>query len=231
MSHYKHIFFDLDHTLWDFRSNSRAVLHALHTDLGLAERDIPVAEFVEVYEEVNDELWGRMEAGRMDKEVLRVLRFRTTLQRFGVKDDALARQFGFEYLERCPKHGLLNPGARELLLDLAPRYRMHIITNGFEEVQRIKLATSGIADLFEQMVSSEQAGIGKPDARIFALAMRKAGAVADTSLMVGDNAVADIGGARGAGIDQVHYTEEGSEQVDCTYRITHFDQLRPVLLG
>lgn len=229
MKRYRHLFFDLDHTLWDFQGNSRAVLEELHAELDLAGLDIPLEEFVPTYEEINEHLWGRYEAGDIDKAVLRVLRFRNTLLRFGVKDDRLARTLGTVYLERCPQRPGLNPGARALLEDLRPHYALHIITNGFHEVQRTKLQASGIDHLFTVVLSSEMAGAAKPDARIFQHALRTAGAQADESLMIGDNAVADISGARGAGIDQVHYAPLGSA-LDATYRIAHFDELRVVLL-
>jgi putative hydrolase of the HAD superfamily len=228
---YRHLFFDLDHTLWDFRGNSRAVLLELHAELELGDRHgIPVHEFVPTYEEINEGLWGRYESGKLDKALLRVLRFRNTLLHFGIKDHRLARTLGEHYLDRCPRRSALNPGAMELLNDLRPRYALHIITNGFQDIQRMKLDASGITGLFSVVLSSEQAGAGKPHPRIFQRALRLAGADATDSLMIGDNVVADIAGARNASIDQAHYMPEGAFDAQATYRITHFDELRPVLL-
>lgn len=232
MSRYRHIFFDLDHTLWDFRANSRATLRELHGDLGLPERGIATAdELIEVYEEVNAGLWRRYEAGRIPKEVLRVLRFRTTLGRFGVRDDRLAGRLAHEYLDRSPRRSALHAGVRELLDDLSADHRLHIITNGFQEVQRTKLECSGIRGRFEVVLTSEQAGAAKPDLRIFRRALELAGASAHESLMVGDDARNDTGGARGAGIDQAHFTgEEGTEpDLEATYRFAHFGELRRLL--
>ena len=229
MRRYRHLFFDLDHTLWDFQANSRAVLAELHGELALAERDVPLDEFVPAYEEVNEHLWSRYEAGDIDKSVLRVLRFRNTLLRFGLKDDRLARTLGETYLERCPHRALLIPGAAGLLRDLRPHYELHIITNGFHDVQCTKLRTSGIQQWFGVVLSSEVAGAAKPDERIFRHALRAAGATASESLMIGDNAVADIAGARTAGMDQAHYAPSGGA-VEATYRLAHLDELRTVLL-
>ncbi|MFT3886333.1 MAG: YjjG family noncanonical pyrimidine nucleotidase [Flavobacteriales bacterium] len=226
MKHYRHVFFDLDHTLWDFHTNSRAVLAELHAEFGLLERGIAHDEFLQTYEEVNEGLWERYEAGRLDKQVLRVLRFRNTLLRFGMKDDRLASAIGSLYLERTPRRTALNPGALALLCELHGRVGLHIITNGFDATQRTKMMGSGIGHFFGVVLTSEGAGMRKPDPRIFHLALKRAGALAGESLMVGDNAVADIRGAREAGIDQAHYAPVGAGDAEATYRIAHFDELR-----
>jgi putative hydrolase of the HAD superfamily len=226
---YRHLFFDLDHTLWDFRTNSRAVLLELHAELKMEERGIPEAGFVSVYEAVNAELWQGHDAGVVPKEVLRALRFRKALEHFGVKDSGLAKQLEETYLDRCPRRSALNPGAMELLRDLRPHCRMHIITNGFLETQALKLAASGIRPFFDVVLTSEQAGANKPSLRIFRHALRSAGAKAVESLMIGDNATADIAGARNAGMDQAHYASRADGDPQATVRFSHFDELREVL--
>lgn len=231
MSRYRHLFFDLDHTLWDFTANSRATLAELHVDGGLEALGVPDAHaFIEVYEEVNSVLWQRYEAGRLHRDVLRVLRFRNTLLRFGVRDDKLAAWLGATYLERCPVKPGLMPGARELLDDLRGRYELHIITNGFTEVQATKLERSGIAEHFGAVITSEQAGVGKPDPRIFAHALRKARATAEESLMIGNSVLADMAGARAAGWDHAHFAAETEADPLATYRVVHMDELRGILL-
>lgn len=231
MKRYRHIFFDLDHTLWDFRANSRATLRELHAELGLADRGIDAAEeLIEAYEEVNAGLWRRYEAGRIPKEVLRVLRFRAALQHFGIADGRLASTLSSDYLEHCPRKPGLMPGAMEALAALAPGHRLHIITNGFDEVQRVKLACSGLAPYFNVVLSSERAGAAKPDARIFAEALRRSGARADESLMIGDSAEADMLGARNAGWDHAHYTAETAPDLLATYRIGRLTDLLGLLL-
>lgn len=229
MKRYRHLFFDLDHTLWDFRANSRATLRELIDAHGLADRGVEPGRFVAVYEEVNAALWAEHGAGRMPKEVLRVLRFREALRRCGVLDNRLPEALSRDYLAHCPRKPGLMPGARELLDAIAGRYRLHIITNGFEEVQRVKLACSGIGARFEVVLSSERAGAAKPDPRIFHAALRQAGAGADESLVIGDSMEADMAGARAAGIDQAHYHAETAPDALATYRVAHHDALRRLL--
>ncbi len=232
MSRYRHVFFDLDHTLWDFRSNSRCTLIELHEEMELTARGVGDPDaFVEVYEEVNAGLWRSYENGALDKAVLRVLRFDETLKRFGVKDGELAGRLGREYLSRCPKRSALNPGVGDLLNALRGNVAMHVITNGFQEVQELKLISSGITPYFNIMLTSERAGARKPSPVIFAEALRLAGADREGSLMVGDDIRADMEGARGAGIDQAHFVADGMPaDADATYRFSHFNELLPLFL-
>lgn len=230
MKRYAHLFFDLDHTLWDFRANSREALRELVEAHGLLARGLPDAEaFIGAYEEINAALWAEHGAGRMPKEVLRVLRFRTALQRFGIADGRLAGRLAEGYLELSPRKTALMPGARELLDAVKDRHRLHIITNGFEEVQRVKLACSGLDGLFDVVVTSERAGAAKPQPAIFHHALRLAKADPEQSLMIGDSVEADMHGARMAGLDHVHYHAETEPDPDATLRVAHHDELRRLL--
>ena len=231
MAKYEHLFFDLDHTLWDFETNSRATLDELFTDLGLAERGISSSkEFIEVYEDINFSLWEKYRVGKIDKAVLRVLRFRNALLQFGVRDDELARKVGDEYLDRCPHRTALMPGAIELLDYLRGKYVLHIITNGFQEVQAIKMEGSGLSEHFEVIITSEKARAKKPDPKIFNHAFHLSGAQASNSLMIGDSLVADVGGAKAVGMDQVHFDPHGrTPEQHSTYKISALQQLNKVL--
>jgi putative hydrolase of the HAD superfamily len=228
---YEHLFFDLDHTLWDFRTNSQQTLRELHAELDLQAHGVEdVDALIAVYEEVNKGLWRRYEAGHLSKDVLRILRFRNTLLQFGVRNDALASRMGDAYLEQCPRKPGLFPGAAEVLAELGSRYHLHIITNGFHSVQQVKLLTSGIRDHFNVVLSSEQAGASKPDGRIFAQALKLSGARADTSLMIGDDRETDMRGARDAGWDHVHFAAETEPDPLATHRISRLEELRGLLL-
>ncbi len=231
MKKYAHLFFDLDHTLWDFETNSRETLRELHRAEHLVERGIAdAAEFIDTYEEVNNGLWRRYENGHIDRYVLRVLRFRNTLLHFGLKDDVLADRLGHDYLAMTPKRTALMPGARELLADLGAHYRIHIITNGFHEVQQEKIACSGLDHHFDLVLSSEMAGAKKPDPRIFRAALHRTKATAQESLMIGDSVAADIVGARTAGWDQAHFAPNGGGDEEATYVLKRLDDLRAILL-
>lgn len=231
MKRYRHLFFDLDHTLWDFRANSRVVLRQLFDELALASQGVSDAPaLIEVYEEINAGLWERYERGHIDKSVMRVLRFRNTLLHFGVRDDRLATLMGEAYLDRTPRMSALNDGALALLEDLRPLYGLHIITNGFAEVQETKLLSSRIRHLVDHVITSEGAGANKPDERIFRKALKLAHAEVQECLMIGDSITADMDGARRMGMDHAHYAPHGSEDQRATYRLKHLDDLRPILI-
>ncbi|HRH37579.1 MAG TPA: YjjG family noncanonical pyrimidine nucleotidase [Flavobacteriales bacterium] len=230
MSRYKHLFFDLDHTLWDFQGNSRATLRELFETERLMEAGVSSAEeFIDTYEEINHALWAKHSAGVIPKEVLRALRFREALGRFGVKDNRLAQRLEHEYLARCPLRSLLMPGALEVLTSLHGRYRMHIITNGFDEVQGIKLNSAGITHFFDVVLTSERAGAAKPSPVIFQSALHRTNATAETSLMIGDNIDADMHGARQAGWDHVHYAAACERDPLATHSIAHWKEFEALL--
>jgi putative hydrolase of the HAD superfamily len=203
---YRHLFFDLDHTLWDFARNSREALLEIYQEWRLTEYlGVSAERFLVIYQEENDQLWSQYRAGRMDKATLRVERFARSLNRLGASDGSLARQFDEAYLARAPLKTSLIPGTISLLNHLQGRYRLHILTNGFEETQHQKLKQTGLASYFEEVITSDQVKTHKPAARLFVTALRRAGATRRESLMIGDSWEADVLGARGAGIAQAYF--------------------------
>jgi len=206
---YKHLFFDLDRTLWDFDSSSRQTFDELfriyHLDkYGIASVDA----FTEVYHKHNNYFWDLYRKGAIKKEVLRGIRFVETLKSFNIDNPELADNLTEDYLYHSPRNVFLFPNTHETLTYLQKKVTMHLITNGFDEVQKIKLEESGLRKYFTTVVTSEEAGVKKPDIRIFEFAMNKAQAQATESLMVGDDLEADIEGARQVGMDQVFFNPE-----------------------
>lgn len=228
---YEHLFFDLDRTLWDFDSNSRLALSEVHEHLGLAGVGIvDKAAFITKFEEINERLWAAYRMGNIHKKLLRSLRFYKTLEHFGCKDEYLAQQMGDMYIAISPMKTTLLPNAIESLDYLAGKYRMHIITNGFEEVQHTKLREAGLTPYFDLIMTSELASARKPDPIIFKLALQKVGGQAAASLMIGDDLVADIGGARSLWMDQVFYNPQKSvHQEEVTHEIADLIELKGIL--
>jgi len=196
------VFFDLDHTLWDFDRNSGLTFRKI-----LAENDmaVPLDAFLEVYVPLNLEYWKQYRENRITKDELRYLRLRKTFDELQVDiTDALIHLLAERYIEELTSFSHLLPDAREALDYLHPQYRLHIITNGFHEVQDRKLRNSGIHMYFTQVINSEMAGVKKPDPYIFRLALERAGTTPEKSLMIGDNLEADILGARAVGLHTLH---------------------------
>lgn len=205
----EHIFFDLDRTLWDFERNSAETLTELFGELKLAHAGVPDAPtFIRTYVEKNDLCWALFRQNKMSKDSLRTERFAMALAEFQINDGAIAREMAEQYVERSPLKTALFPHASETLTYLAQRYTLHIITNGFEEVQHIKLRQSGLEPYFKTVTTSERAGCKKPEARIFQHAMAVAGAHNFNSLMVGDDWEVDIQGALNAGMKAVYFAPD-----------------------
>ncbi len=230
MGQYKHIFFDLDRTIWDFDRNSGETLKELYHKYRL-ERSIDDPEdFVRVYHEINMELWGFYRKGEMTKDTLRAKRFRMSLARFGVTDDALAERIGDEYLDISPTKTLLVPHAREVLAYLQNTYRLHIITNGFHVTQQIKLKNCRLEQYFQSLTTSEEVGHNKPRPEIFHQALSSVNARKKESLMVGDDLEVDVRGARRFGIDQVFLNRDGVVYHEpVTYEIETLLELKDIL--
>lgn len=197
------IFFDLDHTLWDFERNSALTFQKIFAE---AEIEVSLSKFLEVYVPLNLAFWKLYRENKINKPDLRYQRLKTTFDAIGyeIKDEVI-NILSAEYITNLAAYNNLLPNTVEILNYLKPKYKLHIITNGFEEVQTRKLVNSNISGYFNQVINSEMAGVKKPNPEIFELALHKANTRADRSLMVGDNIEADILGAKAAGFHALHF--------------------------
>lgn len=202
---YRHLFFDLDHTLWDFEANARATLETLYDGLQLQSRGVHDFElFYRNYLGHNEKLWERYRKGYIKQEELRVKRMWLSLLDFKIADDTLSRAMSTQFLDLLPTRTILFPHTREILQYLVDKgYTLHLITNGFEKTQHSKLRYSGLTLFFKEVITSEGSNSLKPHKEIFEYALRKTGARLHESIMIGDTPEVDILGARNAGMDQV----------------------------
>lgn len=203
---YKHIFFDLDRTLWDFDYNSQLTLDYIFKKLNLRSIGIKSpAVFIKTYKRVNKHLWLKYRDGLLTKEKLRSKRFNETLCQLGVFDDSLSEKISELYIKYSPKQKKLVPNTKYILEFLRKKYKLHIITNGFKEVQFIKLQNSGIYNYFENIIISEDIGVLKPNKKIFLFAINLCKSKPEECLMIGDDIKSDILGAKQVCVDQVFY--------------------------
>lgn len=207
---YKHVFFDLDRTLWDFDAAAEVAFERIYDKYGLKSLGIPSAhEFHEVYHPLNEQLWVLYRSDQITKDELNRIRFLKPLEHYGIHDVELADHLSEDYVYWSPRIVRLVPGTMDLLDYLKPKYHLHLITNGFQEVQHTKLSGSGLEPYFETLTVSEEVGVKKPNPEIFRYALKKAGATAEESLVIGDEMAVDIDGARAAGIDQILFNPSG----------------------
>lgn len=231
MPRYKHLFFDLDHTLWDYTSNSREALIEMYSQLNLEGIFKNSGNLVNTFRQYNEWVWGEYKNDRMTKSVLRTRRFELTLEEFGVSDSEFAIRMNNAFLEIMPYKTALVDGAWELMEYLESKsYKMYIVTNGFTNTQIEKLSSSKLNQFISKMFSSEQIGYNKPKPQIFEWALKSANARKAESLMIGDELVADVSGARKFGIDQVYYNPLALPHTeDVTYEIRSLLELKGIL--
>ncbi|MBC7552628.1 MAG: noncanonical pyrimidine nucleotidase, YjjG family [Taibaiella sp.] len=227
---YKHLFFDLDHTLWDFDRNSEVTLRKLYQEYDLKSRGIEDFDTMfKSYIVHNDKLWDRYRKGFIKRDELRWKRMWLMLLDHKVADTALAHELGVAYLEILPTQTLLLPHAKELLDHCKGRYEMHLITNGFETTQRLKLQYSGISRYFTHLITSERSNSMKPYKEIFDFALQLANADMNDSIMIGDAADIDILGAINAGWDTVYFNQHNTaHKHKPTYEVTELRALMNV---
>jgi putative hydrolase of the HAD superfamily len=228
---YKCVFFDLDHTLWDYETNSRETLHELFDSYGLASKGVTDREsFYNQFRKVNYSLWDLYDRELINHDYIRIERFKQILDHFGAYEEKLSTDISVDYLRACPSKGNLMPHAISVLEYLSSQYKLTIVTNGFEEIQNIKLTSGNIARFFDHIVTSQKAGHRKPSQKIFQYALAANSMQCDDVIMIGDNLVTDIGGAKGASIDAVFFNPDKikhSTQTD--HEISCLSELQKIL--
>ena len=228
---YKHLFFDLDHTLWDFDANAKETLEELYSIFDLCNRiDTAFEDFYPKYLYNNEVLWNRYHHGKITSEELKWKRMWRTLLDFKIADEALAREMSLKFLEILPTKKLLFPHSIEILNYLTQKgYVLHLITNGFEKTQWSKLNNSGLGGYFKEVITSEGSNSLKPKKEIFDFARFKAMASLQESIMIGDNLDADVLGAMNAGMDSVFVNHINAvANIKPTYTVTHLQQLESI---
>lgn len=223
----KAVFFDLDHTLWDFEKNSAMAFEFIFERHYL---DIDCDAFLKAYVPVNVQYWKLFRDDKITQHELRYGRFRETFSQLGiVVNDDLIETLAHEYITHLPTFNHLYDGAIEMLDYLKQKYSLHIITNGFHEVQQHKLRNSNIGHYFETVTNSETAGCKKPNPQIFEFALRAANADKSCSIMIGDCIEADIQGALDCGIDAIYFNEHKLCAPETIVQVSHLLELKNLL--
>ena len=227
MSHFiKHIFFDLDHTIWDFDRNAQETLLELYEAYQLKALGLNSVDFIERYTANNHSLWQQYHLGEITKEKLRQDRFRNTFLELGVKPELIPIEFEEDYVRISPTKTNLFEGAEKVLTYLQNKYDLHIISNGFKETTLTKMDLCGLNPYFTNVIISEDVGINKPDRLIFEHAITKADAKVEESIMIGDSLEADIRGAQNFGMKAIFFNPLNIAQPkDVEWQISHLEEL------
>lgn len=205
---YKHVFLDLDNTLWDFKANSHETISFLFEKYKLNKKISDFTIFYNDYQEVNAGLWQMYREAKIEKNQLRWKRFYDTFLLYGIVDLKLSENFGKDYVEISPRKTIMFPYAMEVVDYLSKKYQLYILTNGFKEVQYIKLENTGLSKFFKMIFTSEELGFQKPNNQCFEKALSLAGADKTETIMIGDDLDIDILGAKNVGIAQIFFNHE-----------------------
>jgi putative hydrolase of the HAD superfamily len=223
----KHIFFDLDHTLWDFDRNSG---YAFELVFKKNKINIAIDDFLKHYIPRNQYYWKLYQVDKISLQDLRYLRLKDVFDVLAFKiSDAMIDQLSEDYIEYLPSSNLLFDGAIEVLEYLKPNYKLHIITNGLHFVQEKKLKNSNINHYFTTITNSELAGVKKPHQGIFDYALSLANASKVDSIMIGDSLEADIEGALDFGMDAVFFNENSIPVDAHISQVNHLLELKNIL--
>lgn len=228
---YKNLFIDLDDTLWDTYHNNKECLEEVYTDYHFNRYYASFEAFFDIYMPHNEELWRQYRAGEIDRQTLIIDRFRYVLKPMGIEDTKAVLSVNNDFLHRTTTKTRLVPGAIQLLEYLRPSYRLYILSNGFREVQDLKMKNSGLSPYFDRMVLSEDAGIQKPHKGIFDFALKNTNSRRKETLMIGDSWEADILGAYNSRIDQLWLNPEGLS-ANCftpTFTVASLEEITNIL--
>lgn len=229
---YKHVFFDLDQTLWDFKRTSLEVKEELFYkfNISIVNNEIDYQKFKEKYEEINAGLWEMYRNDEIDKYTLNFRRFNDTIAAFNIVDKDLGKQMADYFVHEIGKKTYFFEGALDLLDYLQKKYSLHVITNGFEEVMHERFRRHDLYKHFTTITTSEMAKSMKPHKEIFSFALSAASANANESIMIGDNYDVDIVGAHNAGIDTIWVnTEENIAENCATYTVKNLPEIKTIL--
>jgi YjjG family noncanonical pyrimidine nucleotidase len=231
MKKYSTVLFDLDHTLWDYDKNSRETLTELYDHHRIDQFGyFGFEDFHDAFQKVNLHLWDQHDRGLIDRHYIRDQRFPMVLSEFSVVDADFSNRLSEHYMTLSPTKKNLIPHAVDVLEYLMPRYPLYLVTNGFDEIQSTKVSSGGIEKYFKAIVTSEKAGHKKPAREIFDYTLQKGGHANSEALMIGDNLLTDIAGARNAGIDSVLFNpKKQKHSATVAHEISDLLELKEIL--
>jgi putative hydrolase of the HAD superfamily len=231
MQTYQTVFFDLDHTLWDFNLNCAETLQELYKIYDLEQFGFSIPDFQKTYRHINDSMWEGFHRNEVSKEELRTERFPRTFKLLGIESDKVPSQLDTHFIELCPTKPHVHPNSFEILEYLKNKgYSLHIITNGFSETQHIKMKYSGLEKYFDSLIHADHTGYKKPEPQIFEYALSTTNSTCETSIMIGDDLYADVLGAKKMGLGHVFYNHENkTHSEDIQFEIKNLIELKHIL--
>jgi len=209
----EHLFFDLDHTLWDFERNSKICLEAImDREKQMLPSNFEIGLFLQHFSVINAGLWRELDENKISHDYLRQVRFQRVLAAMSIDiSDEFSLQLNQHFLDTLPHQHHLMDDAFEVLEYLQPKYQLHILSNGYLEIQRKKMHSAGILHFFKNIFTIDNAGYKKPEKAFFEFALKSISTSPENCVMIGDNLLTDIEGAQNAGIKAIYFNPEIQE--------------------
>ncbi len=231
MMKYTDIFLDLDDTLIDTAENTRITVGEIYNDYNFGNYFPSFDDFYTIYYANVSRLWTLYSQGKITKKTLQRERFIGALTTVEEISDEQALAINDDFIARIMQKGILIDGAKELLDYLYPKYKIHILSNGFTEMQYKKMDSAGLSSYFDKVILSDKVGINKPHPDIFVYALNEIGKNRNEVIMIGDNVVNDIQGAYNCEIDQIWFNPEDISPGDIkpTYTVKKLDEIKNIL--
>ena len=219
----KHLLFDADGTLYDFKATEDVALSSLFSGLSLPYTD----EFIDIYHEANSGCWKEYEEGTLSMDSLRSERFRRFFGLIGKKDDPV--KAGEEYIRLLGEAGIMLPGAIGFLEEIHGLYPMYIITNGIADTQHMRFRGTDTEKYFNGIYISEELGVQKPDAGFFRKVLDDIGIGRESAIVIGDSERSDIQGAVNAGIESIFISFDGRHSDKADHSVSSYADLIALL--
>lgn len=204
------IFFDLDRTLWDFETNSKVALETIYREYELNKYIESFPIFYQQYQIENNKVWEQYYKKEITKKEVRILRFSNTLKTL---DNSFCQLLSNQYIEISMSETALIPYAKEALIYLKKKYKLHIISNGFKEVQAKKIKNCGLNSFFETITTSEDAQAHKPSKKAFLFAISRANTQPQNTAMIGDDIITDVNGSKNSGMLSIYFNQKNNRQI------------------
>ena len=221
------VFFDLDHTLWDFEKNSLLTFKKIFNSLDIK---ISLSNFIKTYRPINLEFWKLFRENKISRDELRNERLRLTFLKLNVKiDDHQIVKISDMYLKYLTSFSFLHEGTFDLLNFLKKKYSLHIISNGFEDIQKRKVKNSGLYKFFDNIFTSEGIGYKKPNPKIFHFVLNKVNIKPVSAVMIGDSKEADIIGALNIGLNAIHFNSNNEKNHDLCIIVRSLKEIKNYL--
>lgn len=202
----KYILWDIDGTLLNFSMAESNAMRACFAEYNLGELS---DDRLEVYKNINDKYWKRLERGEISRIEVLEGRFTEFFSQYGYNTDVVS-DFNISYQKNLGKTYVFNDNAYETVIKLNSKYSQYAATNGSIIAQKGKLKGAGLDGVLKDVFISELIGYEKPSEKFFSYIFDSIGSFKrEEYVIIGDSLTSDITGGNRAGIKTIWFNPDG----------------------